>query len=227
VRIYAIGDVHGCADLLDQMFSRIDAHITAHPTARPIQVFIGDYIDRGPNSRGVIDRLILRAQSKEMVILKGNHETMVPEFLRDPSILSSWSQVGGLETLLSYGVAPALHTIVEAQIELASLLRRAIPEAHAAFLGSLALSFSCGDFFFVHAGVKPRIPLDQQREEDLLWIREEFLLCEEDFEKVIIHGHTPVREIDIRPNRINIDTGAYATGKLSCLVIQDDRVEPL
>jgi serine/threonine protein phosphatase 1 len=227
VRIYAIGDVHGRADLLDQLFKRIDAHIAAHPVVRPIHVLVGDYIDRGPNSRGVLDRLILRGRAHEMVSLKGNHETLVLEFLRDPLMLESWSQLGGLETLMSYGLTPSLNTNAVARQELASALRAVLPKPHLNFLGTLPLSFSCGGYFFVHAGVRPRIPLDQQREEDLLWIRNEFLLYEEEFGKIIVHGHTPVRDIDIRSNRINIDTGAYATGKLSCLVMEDEFFEPL
>lgn len=227
LRIYAIGDVHGRADLLDRLFARIDAHIAAHPVARPVQVLVGDYVDRGPNSRGVLDRLILRARLKEMVMLKGNHETFIPEFLRNPSTLQSWSQMGGLETLMSYGLTPSLKADAATQRELAEALRAMLPQAHLNFLGALPLSFSCGGLFFVHAGVRPRVALDKQREEDLLWIRDEFLLHEESFSKIVVHGHTPVREIDVRPNRINIDTGAYATGLLSCLVIQDDTFEPL
>ena len=227
VRIYAIGDVHGRADLLDQVFARIDAHIAAHPVVRPIQVLVGDYIDRGPNSRGVLDRLIERAESNEMVLLKGNHETFVFEFLRNPSMLQSWSQMGGLETLMSYGLTPSLNADALTQKELAIALQAALPKSHLMFLGSLQSSFSCGEFFFVHAGVRPRVPLAKQREEDLLWIRDDFLLYEEEFGKIIVHGHTPVHEVDIRPNRINIDTGAYATGRLTCLVIQDETFEPL
>lgn len=227
VRVYAIGDVHGCADLLDEVFRRIDADVAAHPVARPLQILMGDYIDRGPNSRGVLDRLILRARTHEMVLLKGNHETFILEFLRNPSMLQSWSQMGGLETLMSYGLTPSLNADAAARQELARGLRAAVPKLHLNLLGGLPLSFSCGEVFFVHAGVRPRVPLEKQREEDLLWIRNEFLLCEEKFGKIVVHGHTPVRDIDVRPNRINIDTGAYATGKLSCLVMQDDFFEPL
>ncbi len=227
VRIYAIGDVHGRADLLDRVFTRIDADIAAHPVVRPIQVLVGDYIDRGPNSREVLDRVIKRAETNEMVLLKGNHETFVFEFLRNPSMLQSWSQMGGLETLMSYGLTPSLNADALTQKQLAIALRAALPKSHLIFLDSLQSSFSCGEFFFVHAGVRPRVPLEQQREEDLLWIRDDFLLYEEKFGKIIVHGHTPVHQLDIRPNRINIDTGAYATGRLTCLVIQDETFEPL
>jgi serine/threonine protein phosphatase 1 len=227
VRIYAIGDVHGRIDLLDQLFSRIDAHLAAHPVIRPVHVFVGDYIDRGPASREVLDRLIARADSNEMVLLKGNHETLIFEFMRNPSTLQSWEQMGGLETLMSYGLSPSLNADAPTQKKLAAALGAALPKFHVNFLESLHPSFSCGGFFFVHAGVKPGVPLAKQREEDLLWIRDEFLLHEGNFGKIVIHGHTPVLEVDIRPNRINIDTGAYATGRLTCLVIEGENFEPL
>jgi serine/threonine protein phosphatase 1 len=227
VRIYAIGDVHGRIDLLDQVFARIDAHLAAHPVVRPVHVFVGDYIDRGPASREVLDRLIERADSHEMVLLKGNHETLIFEFMRNPSMLQSWEQMGGLETLISYGLSPSLNADAPMQKKLAAALRAALPKSHVNFLDSLHSSFSCGGFFFVHAGVKPGIPLAKQRDEDLLWIRDDFLHHEGNFGKIVIHGHTPVLEIDIRPNRINIDTGAYATGRLTCLVIEGEHFEPL
>jgi len=227
VRIYAIGDVHGRADLLEQVFKQIHAHIAAHPVDRPIQVLVGDYIDRGPSSREVLDRLIERAQSSEMVLLKGNHETFVQEFLRNPSMLQSWSQMGGLETLMSYGVTPSLNADAQTQKELAIALQATLPESHLMLLERLQSSFSCGGFFFAHAGVRPGVPLAEQREADLLWIRDEFLLYEGKFDKIVVHGHTPVRVVDMRPNRINIDTGAYATGKLTCIIIERNEVDVL
>ena len=227
IRIYAIGDVHGRADLLEQVFTRIDTHIAAYPVDRPIQVLVGDYIDRGPNSREVLERLIERARSSEMVLLKGNHETLVLEFLRNPSMLQSWSQMGGLETLMSYGLTPSLNADAKTQKELAIALRAALPKSHFMFLEGLRSSFSCGGFFFAHAGVRPGVPLAEQSETDLLWIRDEFLRYEGKFDKIVVHGHTPVRAVDMRPNRINIDTGAYATGKLSCITIERNEVDVL
>ncbi len=227
VRIYAIGDVHGRADLLDRLLSRIDAHRTAHPIARPVCLLIGDYIDRGPGSREVLDLLINCANGRELIFLRGNHEILIERFLKEPATLRDWSKIGGLETLMSYGLKPSLNPDTEMQKELADALNAVLPESHRRFLASLSSSFTCGGFFFVHAGVRPGIPLARQGEDDLFWIRDEFLLHEESFEKVVVHGHTPVREIDIRPNRINIVTGAYATGRLSCLVMEDNRVEPL
>jgi serine/threonine protein phosphatase 1 len=224
VRIYAVGDVHGRADLLDQVLSRIDADLAGDPNCRPVQVFLGDYVDRGPSSCGVLDRLIKRSRTHEIVCLKGNHESYVLEFLRNPAILDDWRMFGGLQTLQSYGLRPSLNADSTEQVELAMALDASLPNHHRAFLGSLSPSFICGDFFFVHAGVKPGIQLEQQQEEDLLWIRDDFLLCEEDFGKMIVHGHTPVRDPDIRHNRINIDTGAYTTGRLTCLIIEGDEI---
>jgi serine/threonine protein phosphatase 1 len=227
VRIYAIGDVHGRADLLDRVLSRIDAHIAARPAARPIHLLVGDYIDRGPASREVLDLLITCLQGREMVFLRGNHETFIRAFLQDPATLREWSRIGGLETLMSYGLQPPFNADADVQRELAKALNAALPASHRHFLGRLSSSFNCGGYFFAHAGVRPGTPFAKQRDDDLLWIRDEFLLHEEDFGKIVVHGHTPVREVDIRHNRINIDTGAYATGRLSCLIMEGDHVEPL
>ena len=227
VRIYAIGDVHGRADLLDRKISLIDAHVAANPVARPIYLFVGDYIDRGPASSEVLDLLINCATGREMVCLRGNHDVFIMNFIENPALLRDWSKIGGLETLMSYGVQPSLNADAKAQKELAQALDHALPAAHRKFLNELDVSFPCGGYFFVHAGVRPGIPLSRQKEEDMMWIRDEFLLHEEDFGKIIVHGHTPVRALDIRPNRINIDTGAYVTGQLTCVVLEGDRVEPL
>jgi serine/threonine protein phosphatase 1 len=220
LRIYAIGDVHGRADLLSELFAAIDADLVHNPSERTLHVFLGDYIDRGPASRQVVDLVIARSGAHETVSLRGNHETYVTKFLQDPSVLGEWRLYGGLQTLISYGLKPSVNADAAGQRELADRLAAALPKSHEQFLGGLRTSFSCGDYFFVHAGVKPGVPLARQREEDLLWIRNDFLLHENDFEKMVVHGHTPVREPDFRDNRINIDTGAYATGKLTCLIIE-------
>lgn len=227
VRIYAIGDIHGRADLLAQVFARIDAHEASQPAVRPVHVFVGDYIDRGPASREVLDRLIERTHAHEVVCLKGNHETYILEFLRRPAIFREWSMLGGRETLMSYGLKPPISADAKTQKELANALTSALPKSHLQFLGNLPSSFTYGEFFFVHAGVKPGVPLNKQSDDDLLWIRDDFLLHEENFGKIVVHGHTPVLELDIRHNRINIDTGAYATGRLTCLVIEGDSFAPL
>ena len=222
VRVYAIGDVHGRADLLQSLLTVIDADLARSAPRRAIHVFLGDYIDRGPDSRRVLDLLIARSRSHETVCLKGNHEVFLLEVLQDPTRLQEWRHYGGLLTLVSYGITPTMSPTAEEQIELIDGLKRAIPPEHLAFVQQLPSSFTCGDFFFVHAGVKPGIPLERQRDEDMLWIREEFLACEEHFGKYVVHGHTPVSAPDIRSNRINIDTGAYATGNLTLLTIQGD-----
>jgi len=224
MRIYAIGDVHGRADLLEKVLDTIDTTLVTHPVKSVVQVLLGDYIDRGPDSRQVVETLVARARRHMMIYLKGNHESYAVQFLSDPSILPEWKHFGGMNTLLSYGLNASIIDDPDAQQEVAVAFRNALPESHFRFLHGLALSFTCGDFFFTHAGVRPGIPLQRQHEQDLLWIRDDFLLHEKAFDKIVVHGHTPSKKPAIRPNRINIDTGAYATGLLTCLVLQGDRM---
>ena len=202
----------------------IDDHLSRVRPERPIQVFLGDYIDRGPASSQVIDMLIDRAQRHETIFLKGNHEAMLLDLLGDPEIFASFKQYGGLPTLLSYGLTPSVNPDHDEQQALIGELVQKIPDPHRRFFDDLQSKYLCGDFLFVHAGVRPGIPLPQQKEEDLLWIRDEFLSSDKNFGKFIVHGHTPVAKPDIRPNRINIDTGAYATGILTLLIIQGDHM---
>ena len=223
-RVYAVGDIHGRADLLDNLLAVIDADLAAHPVKHPIQVFLGDYIDRGSDSKTVIDRLIERSRMQATVCLKGNHETFILDFLEDPDILDSWRRNGGLETLISYGVTPSGRINSEERNRISDALAHTLPAAHRSFIANLATTYICGDYFFVHAGVRPDRRLSAQQEEDLLWIRDEFLFADDNYGKVIVHGHEPVRAPDIRPNRINIDTGAYITGNLTCLVIEEDNL---
>jgi serine/threonine protein phosphatase 1 len=227
VRVYAVGDIHGRADLLQALLLQIDVDCALYPSSRPIVVFLGDYIDRGPGSREVVDLLLGCAGTRETIFLRGNHETFVHRFLSEPAILDEWRLCGGLETLMSYGLKPSINPDTEEQNRLADELARSIPQRHLEFLDALDLSFSCGDFLFVHAGIRPGIAIRRQREEDLLWIRDEFLFCEQPFEKFIVHGHTPVPAPDIRSNRVNIDTGAFATGRLTCVVIEGASIIPL
>jgi serine/threonine protein phosphatase 1 len=222
IRIYAISDIHGCADLLRQMFTVIDRDLTTIGSMRAIHVFLGDYIDRGPDSRRTIDLLVERGRKHESVFLKGNHEAFLFDVLRDPSRLQDWRQYGGLQTLASYGLRPSLNPDAAEQAELIGQFALTIPPHQRHFFDNLRLRFVCGDFFFVHAGIRPGVALAKQQERDLLWIREDFLVSEQRFGKYIVHGHTPVRAPDIRPNRVNIDTGAYATGNLTLLAIQGD-----
>jgi serine/threonine protein phosphatase 1 len=224
LRIYAIGDIHGRLDLLNELLARISADIALRPAVRPLYVFLGDYIDRGSASRETIDRLIEHGKTHESVFLKGNHELIAIKCLSDRGLFDQWLRLGGLETLVSYGV-PAETLANGKQIaELQSAFHGALPQAHFRFFRDLKNSFECGDFFFAHAGVKPNVELSRQKENDLLWIRGEFLTSKDDFGKIIVHGHTPTREIEVAPNRINIDTGAFATGLLSCLVIEGEEL---
>lgn len=219
VRIYAISDIHGCAHLLQPMLRVIDADVARSRPRYAIEVFMGDYIDRGPDTCSTLDILVERSRRGNAVFLKGNHEAFLVNVFEDPSLFKDWIAVGGTQTLMSYGLAPPDLR----RDEPASILRdliRAMPPKHLEFLDNLRLSFSCGDFFFVHAGVRPGVPLAEQTERDLLWIREEFLRSDEQFDKYIVHGHTPVRSAEFRANRVNIDTGAYATGNLTLMSIQ-------
>jgi serine/threonine protein phosphatase 1 len=224
IRIYAVSDIHGCADLLEDVFAAIDHHLAHAGPARALHVFLGDYIDRGPASRQTIDLLIERSRRHESIFLKGNHEAFLFEVLQDASRLEYWKEYGGMQTLMSYGLTPSIKPDRDEQNELVQALLHGMPDHHRRFFGNLRSSFSCGDFFFAHAGVRPGVPLRRQREEDLLWIRDEFLQSEEDFGKFVVHGHTPVSKPEIRPNRMNIDTGAYATGILTLLTIQGERM---
>jgi serine/threonine protein phosphatase 1 len=227
IRIYAVGDIHGRADLLERLLAAIDADCAHRPVRRPIVVFVGDYIDRGPDSRNVLDLLLQWRQAHEAVFLRGNHETFLPRFLADPGSLDEWRRYGGLETLLSYGLKPSINTDRDEQTRLAAQFADVLPPGHLDFLQSLELTFSCGDYLFVHAGVRPGIPIHQQTEDDLLWIRDDFLSWEQPFERFVVHGHTPVNQPELRLNRINIDTGAYATGRLTCIVIENTAVTQL
>lgn len=222
VRVYVIGDIHGRSDLLDKIADLIGRDLAERPVADALTVTLGDYVDRGPDSRGVLDRLTRNTFPTRYVPLKGNHEEMLQLFLMDPEIGADWKRWGGLDTIRSYGVAVGTHVVGKGMEEASKAFRAAVPDEHVAFLSSLKLSISVGRYFLCHAGVRPGIPLEQQRPTDLLWIRDEFLHSKTDFGKIIIHGHAPVEEPEILPNRINVDTGAFASGRLSCLVLEPD-----
>jgi serine/threonine protein phosphatase 1 len=221
LRIYAIGDIHGRLDLLEKLLHQIKSDLAQYPVLRPVHVFLGDYIDRGRWSRETIDRLISHGAEHESIFLKGNHELIAVNCLSDRAKIDQWLRLGGMETLASYGVAPELFNNRKQVAGTQLAFHNALPPEHFRFFRNLRDSFSCGDYFFVHAGAKPQVELSRQRESDLLWIRNEFLSSPYDFGKIIVHGHTPTLNIEVRPNRINIDTGAFATGRLTCLVIED------
>lgn len=227
IRIYAVGDVHGRTDLLRIQLAQIAADERSYRGLRSMVVFLGDYVDRGPDSKGTIDLLLACERSREVVFLKGNHEVFVRRFLECPQSLNDWRRLGGLETLASYGLRPSLSRGQGDYEKLSRELREALPARHLSFIDSLPVSFTCGDFFFVHAGVRPGIALCNQIEADLLWIRDDFLHHRKPFERYIVHGHTPVDAPDVRSNRANLDTGAFATGRLSCVMIEGSTVLPL
>ncbi len=227
IRIYAIGDIHGRTDLLRLQLTQIESDEALYPCSRSITVFLGDYVDRGPDTRGTIDLLLACACRREVVLLKGNHETFIRRFLDFPDTLDDWRSLGGLETLMSYGLRPSLGRGNGDHERLAEELQAAMPAQHLAFVDSLPTSFTCGGFFFVHAGVRPGLALARQCDDDLLWIRDEFLRHSRPFERFIVHGHTPVDAPEIHANRLNVDTGAFATGRLSCVAIEGQDMVPL
>ena len=216
-RVYAVGDIHGRSDLLRRLHASMREDAAAAEGARTIAVYLGDYVDRGDDSRGVVELAAAGpGPGFETVHLKGNHDDFLLRFLDDPGVAGIWFANGGDATLESYGVVPEAG---EAAEDLRDRFRTALPESHRAFFASLRLTFECGDYFFVHAGVRPGVPLDGQAEEDLCWIREEFLDSGADFGRIVVHGHTPEAEVCFRDNRIGVDTLAWATGHLSCVVL--------
>ena len=224
MRIYAIGDIHGRDDLLSDLLARIERDARGAPSSRKILIFLGDYVDRGLQSKQVLDRLTGAAPSGfERVFLKGNHEQALQQFLDDAAFGKTWKYYGGLETLHSYGITELTLSDDPADFERArERFNDVLPEAHRHFLRTLALSAEFGGYFFAHAGVRPGVPLHRQIEEDLLWIREDFLDSSSRYGKVVVHGHTPREEVVIRSNRIGVDTGAYMTGVLTALVLEGE-----
>ena len=219
--VYAVGDVHGRLDLLDPLIRRIaDDVLQQRPSERPMLVFVGDYVDRGLESKGVIDRLIaLRAEAAfEVRTLKGNHEEAMINFLSDATVGAEWVEYGGAQTLVSYGVNPPKQRDNAADWERArEEFGQLMPPSHLAFLSGLELIMVVGDYAFVHAGLRPGLSIQDQDEHDLMWIRDVFLNERRPFEKVVVHGHTPEETPFVGERRIGIDTGAYATGVLTAV----------
>lgn len=221
-RIYAIGDVHGRADLLVQLHEQIARDGARGGADQHAIVYLGDYVDRGPDSSRVLDILAGGPPPGfEAVYLKGNHEDLMLTFLEAGTMLRAWLSNGGAATMKSYGVGTLGILMGESGVErIRRKLSEAVPPPHMALLGGLSLTHREGDYLFVHAGIRPGLDLDRQDETDLLWIRHDFLDAEEDFGCVVVHGHTITAGPDIRRNRIGIDTGAYDSGRLTCLVLE-------
>jgi serine/threonine protein phosphatase 1 len=226
-RVYAIGDVHGCLDRLTALHQAIGQDLAERPVADALLIHLGDYVDRGPDSAGVIALLSAGSPIPHMrtVNLMGNHEHMMLDALASGQAAAAelWLGNGGANTLFSWGVARQVK-----QTEWAGRM----PPAQLIFLRDLALTHREGPYLFVHAGVRPGVPLDRQARQDLLWIRDPFLTAKGDLgvepgggvRLVVVHGHTPTREPVVRSNRIGIDTGAVMGGMLTCAVLEDDRL---
>jgi serine/threonine protein phosphatase 1 len=217
--LYAIGDVHGRLDLLAEMHAQIAADIMRVRPADWRIVHLGDYVDRGPDSRGVIEFLLRQtAMDGRNISLAGNHDIGFLDFLAEPQPDGLFALYGGVQTAQSYGVELDLADMVGFG-ESCGALAAAVPRSHVDFLRGLGRCASFGDFFFCHAGIRPGVALDAQDPLDLIWIRGDFHRHQELFPKVVVHGHTPVSEPEICANRVNVDTGAFASGRLTALVI--------
>jgi serine/threonine protein phosphatase 1 len=217
LRVYAIGDVHGCADRLAALHRLVADDARARPAKRTVLVHLGDYVDRGPDSAGVLEVLLAPppVPGAEAINLIGNHEVMMLDAadpLAHPGAWEFWLDNGGTETLASYGAVD--------HAEPFSL----VPERHLALLRRCPLHWSAGDYLFVHAGIRPEVPLDRQDPFDLIWIREPFLSFGGDLPLVVVHGHSPTATPAVRQNRLGIDTGACYGGALTCLVLEERRM---
>ncbi|WP_118136023.1 metallophosphoesterase family protein [Oceanicella sp. SM1341] len=224
-RIYAIGDVHGCREALARRHAQIRDDLAKNPTERDaLLVHLGDYVDRGPDSRGVVEDLMsFEMPGVEMHCIKGNHDHMLLRFLAAPEEMHCpyhylTPNVGGPKTLASYGVGEGRMMDVHA----AALA--AVPQAHRDFLATRPLTLRAGSYLFVHAGIRPGVPLAEQEEQDLIWIRAPFLDSTDNHGFVVVHGHTPVDDIEVHQNRIAVDTGAVFGNRLSCLVLEGDEL---
>lgn len=219
--VYAVGDLHGRIDLMERMQAMILADAAKRQAEKRTIVYLGDYVDRGPASKGVVAKLLEGPlDGFEQVCLMGNHESWMLDFLDDAKAGAGWLMNGGDATLASYGVRVRPGARL-AQLEAArQAFAKALPADHKAFLEDLSLMWRAGDYIFVHAGVRPGVPLGDQDPQDLIWIRDEFLWSEADFGAIIVHGHTISRHPDEQENRIGVDTGAFATGRLTCLCLE-------
>ncbi len=222
-RVYAIGDIHGCLEPLHKLHALIQEHAAKQPPAENVVVYLGDYVDRGPDSCGVIDLLLAEPLTGfEHVYLKGNHEDSLCRFLANGLYGPQWVAYGGDATLYSYGVRPPLPQSDTAELQrIREDFAQRLPRDHVEFFEGLRLAHFEGDYAFVHAGVRPGVAFDRQVPEDLLWIRDEFLRSDVDFGKIVVHGHSITEVPTTRRNRIGIDTGAFASGRLTCLVLED------
>lgn len=221
-RVYAIGDIHGRRDLLVALANGIDRDDAARAPAETTIILLGDLVDRGPESAGVIEFAMHWTQQRRVRLIAGNHEEMFLESFDDRDMLRHFIRMGGRETILSYGIDEARFEAATLD-ELQGLARAAVPAAHRAFLAAGEEQIRIGDYLFTHAGIMPGVSLTAQRIGDLRWIREPFLSSSADHGVVVVHGHTIVDEPEFRRNRIGIDTGAFASGRLTALCLEGPR----
>lgn len=229
-RIFAFGDVHGEVELLTLMLEKIKTEVASAPGPTAHIIGVGDYIDRGLGSAEVLDLLVNLSRDKSITFtaLKGNHEDVFLQFLDRPvEVGQLWMEIGGEETLRSYGVLPARRSAGAEFLRIREDLGRRLPPSHLGFLLGLRTHLAVGDFFFCHAGVRAGIPLEKQSDQDLMWLRNNLAKGDSHLEKIVIHGHRAVREPELRPYRINVDTGAYLTGVLSCVVLEQNQIRTI
>lgn len=221
MRAYAVGDIHGKDKLLAKMLRMIEEDAKQNPAERIVEIFLGDYIDRGIGSKEVIDLLMAPPpKGHTRVCLMGNHEEALLHFLEDPNILRDWANFGGYATLVSYGI-PIPDSMLPGKLAIVrDAFARNMPETHMQFFKNLKLTHELGDYLFVHAGVHPRNPLNEQKAEHLLWIRSPFLNHTDYFDQYIVHGHTPVAAPELHKNRANLDISAAPINSLCCLVME-------
>lgn len=218
-RVYAVGDIHGRLDLFEAMIAAIEADDAASASAETTVILLGDLVDRGPDSAGVVSRARQWRQQRTVRILAGNHEEMFLSSFEDTEVLRHFLRFGGKETVLSYGIDRDSYNAAEIE-EVQSMMQAAVPRADREFLESFEDMIAIGDYLFVHAGIAPEIPFEEQRRRDLRWIREPFLSHGQPHGAVVVHGHTISDEPVDRGNRIGIDTGAYSSGRLTALVLE-------
>ena len=218
-RVYAVGDIHGRLDLFSEMIRAIEADDAARGPADATVILLGDLVDRGPDSAGVLAAARDWQRRRRVRIVAGNHEEMFLLALEKEDVLRSFLRHGGRETVLSYPVDPAAYAAADfAGVQ--ELMRRAIPAADIAFMSGFEQAIRIGDYLFVHAGIAPGVPIEAQRANDLRWIREPFLSFAGDHGCMVVHGHTITHEPQLRPNRIGIDTGAFSSGRLTALALE-------
>lgn len=223
-RIYAVGDVHGCSVLVRELINSIDADSAERPYADTTIIFLGDLVDRGTDTKGVLDYIIeLKASGRNILLLQGNHEeVLLKARAGDRRAARAFNRIGGRETLLSYGITAEDYDAAGLD-DVIGWLRSNLPESHVALLDQARDIHIEGDYLFVHAGIRPRIALSDQSDGDLRWIRDDFLKYRGDHGKMVVHGHSIFPSVDERSNRVGIDTGAYHTGTLTALGLEGAR----